>query len=164
MYCVTKTAFAHTLYSNGSSVHSISSSSSTDAMISLRCLIVAKVAAWQLSTGIWLALSISRNSLVHKSGSCVGHLLFFGGSLALLCPWNFGNFSEQTYDLGLRSDPEISYDPELSSVTAYSSDQVLLYPAGAQYVVQNFSAPEGLQLVKFSAKPFELLLVKWLGI
>lgn len=34
------------LLSNGSSVHSISSSSSTDSMISLRCLIVASVAAW----------------------------------------------------------------------------------------------------------------------
>jgi hypothetical protein len=31
------------LYSNGSSVNSISSSSSTDSMMSLRCLIVAKV-------------------------------------------------------------------------------------------------------------------------
>ena len=34
------------LYSNGSSVNSISSLSSTDSMMSLRCLIVAKVADW----------------------------------------------------------------------------------------------------------------------
>jgi len=34
------------LFSNGSSVHSISSSSSTDSMIWLGCLIAASVAAW----------------------------------------------------------------------------------------------------------------------